>query len=83
MMITILISQQYYNEILILQQQSIYNILNGHCKVPAIFKRPFQQLYQYSCNIARFQGNIFGIFPQYYGAMRLLHIICLQSRLNK
>ena len=32
MMLTILILQQYYNEILILQQHFIYNVLNGHCK---------------------------------------------------
>ena len=69
MMIKILTLQQYYNEILILQQHSIYNILNRHCKVPAIFQKPFQQLYKYFCNIARFRWNIFKIFPQYYGAM--------------
>ena len=38
MIMTILILQQYYNEILILQQHFIYNFLNGHCKVPAIFR---------------------------------------------
>ena len=65
----ILTLQQYYFEILILQQQSIYNVLNGHCKVPAIFQKPFWQLHKYSCNIARFQWNIFEILPQYYGAM--------------
>ena len=37
MIMTILTLQQYYNQILILQQHSIYNILNGLCKVPAIF----------------------------------------------
>ena len=37
MMMTILTEQQYYNEILILQQHSIYNILNGHYEVPAVF----------------------------------------------
>ena len=31
----------YYNEILILQQRSIYNVLNGHFKVPAILQKPF------------------------------------------
>ena len=31
MMMTILTLQQYENEILILQQYSIYNIFNGHC----------------------------------------------------
>ena len=41
MMIKIITLQQYYNEILILQQHSIYNVLNGHCKVPAIFQKPF------------------------------------------
>ena len=41
MMMTTLTLQQYYNEILILQQHSIYNVLNGHCKVPAIFQKPF------------------------------------------
>ena len=54
----------YYK--ILLQQHSIHNILNGYCKVSAIFQR---QLYKYSCNIARFQGNIFEIFPQYFGAM--------------
>ena len=39
MMITIPTLQQYYSEIL--QQHSIYNVLNGHCKVPAIFQKPF------------------------------------------
>ena len=48
---------------------SIYNILNGHIKVPAIFQKPFWQLFKYFCNIATFQRNIFEIFPQYYGAM--------------
>ena len=38
-MIKILTLQQYYNEILILQQLSIYNVLNRHCKVPAIFQK--------------------------------------------
>ena len=32
---------QYYNEILILQQHFIDNVLNGHCKVPAIFQKLF------------------------------------------
>ena len=41
MMMTILTLHQYYNEILRLQQNSIYTILNGHCKVPAIFQEPF------------------------------------------
>ena len=41
MMMTILTLQQYQNEILILQQYSIYNVFNGHCKVPAIFQKPF------------------------------------------
>ena len=68
-MIKILTSHQYYNEILIFQQHFIYNISIEHCKVPEIFQKPFQQLYKYSCNIARFQWNIFEIFPQYYGAM--------------
>ena len=66
MKMTTLTLQQYCNEILILQQHSIHNVLNGHCKVPAIFQK---QLYKYSCNIARFQWNIIKIFPQYYGAM--------------
>ena len=69
MMMIILTLQQYYNEILMLQQHFIYNVLNGQCKVAAIFQKPFQQLYKYSCNITRFQQNIFKIFPQYYGAM--------------
>ena len=37
----ILTLQQYYNEILILQQHFIHNVLNGHCKVPEIFRKPF------------------------------------------
>ena len=41
MMVTILILQKYYNEISILQQHFIYNVLNGHRKVPAIFKENF------------------------------------------
>ena len=69
MMMTILTLQQYYNEISILPQHSIYNVLNGHCKVPATFQKPFWQLYKYSDNIARFQWNIFEILPQYYGSM--------------
>ena len=40
-MMTILTLQQYCNEILILQQHSVYNDLNGHCKVPAIFQKPY------------------------------------------
>ena len=39
-MMTILTLQQYYNEILILQQHFIYNVFNGYCKVPAIFQKP-------------------------------------------
>ena len=39
-MMTILTLQQYYNEILILQQDFIYNVWNGHCKVPVIFQKP-------------------------------------------
>ena len=69
MMMTIFTLQQYLNEILILQQYSVYNVLKGHCKVPAIFKKPFSQLYKYFCNIAGFQWNILEIFLQYYGAM--------------
>ena len=69
MMITFLTSQQYYNEILILQQHFIYNVLNGHCKVPEIFHKLFYQLYKYSCNITIFQRNISEILPKYYGAM--------------
>ena len=68
-MMTILRLQQYYNDILILQQHSIYNVWNGHFKVSAIFQKSFYQLYKYSWNIARFRRNIFEIFPQYYGAM--------------
>ena len=40
MMMTILTLQQYYNEILILQQHSIYNVLNEHWGVPEIFQKP-------------------------------------------
>ena len=40
-MMTILTLQQYYNEILILQQHSIYNVLIGYSKVPAIFQKLF------------------------------------------
>ena len=36
-MMTILTLQQFQNEILILQQYSIHNVLNGHGKVPTIF----------------------------------------------
>ena len=68
-MMTILTLQKYYNEILILQQHFIYNVLNGHSKVPAIFQKLFWQLYKYSGNITRFQWNIIEILPQYYGAM--------------
>ena len=59
-----------------MQQHSIYNVLNGHCKVPAIFRKPFWQLHKYFCNIARFQWNIFEIFPQYYCAMWDLNEFC-------
>ena len=41
MIMRILTLQQYYNEILILQQHSNYNVLNGHCKVFAIFQKSF------------------------------------------
>ena len=41
MIMTILTLQQYYNEILILQQHSNYNVFNEHRKVPAIFQKPF------------------------------------------
>ena len=41
MILTILILQQYSNEILILEQHIIFNVLSGHCKVPAIFQKPF------------------------------------------
>ena len=41
MTMAILTLQQYYDEILILQQHSIYNVLNGHFKVPEIFQKPF------------------------------------------
>ena len=51
MMMTILTLQQYYNGI-ILQQHSVYNVLNGHCKVSAIFHKPLSQLYKYYCNIS-------------------------------
>ena len=37
----ILTVQQYYKEILILQQNFIHNVLNRHCKVPVIFQKPF------------------------------------------
>ena len=40
-MMTILTLQQHYNEILILQQHSLYDVLNGHCKIPVIFQKPF------------------------------------------
>ena len=70
---TILTLQQYYNEILILQQHSIYNVLNEHWGVPEIFQKPLWQLYKYSGSIARFQWNIFEILPQYYGAMWVAH----------
>ena len=71
----ILTLQQYYNEILILQQHFIHNVLNGHYwKVPAIFQKLFLQLYKYCCNIARFQRNTFEIFRQYYGAMWVVPI---------
>ena len=33
--------QQYYNEILMLQQYFIYNVLNGLSKVLAIFQKLF------------------------------------------
>ena len=42
---SILTLQQYYNEILILQQHYIYNVLNGHCKIPAIFQRNILEIF--------------------------------------
>ena len=66
MIMTIFTLQQYYNEILILQQHYIYHVLNGHRKVSAKFQKPFLQFHKYSSNIARFQWNIFETFPQYY-----------------
>ena len=38
-MMTVVTLQSYYNEILILQQHSTYNVLNKYCKVPAIFHK--------------------------------------------
>ena len=40
MTMTIDTLQQYHNEILILQQHFIYDVLNEHRKVPAIFRKP-------------------------------------------
>ena len=37
-MMAIFTLQQYYNAIIILQQHSIYNVLNGHCNVSAILE---------------------------------------------
>ena len=78
-MMKILTLQQYYTEILILQQHSIYNVLNGHSKVPAIFHKPFYQLYKYSCNIAIFQRNILGLIPKSYGAMWVCTTLCITN----
>ena len=39
MMITILILPKYYNRILILEQHSIFNVLNGYSKIPEIFQK--------------------------------------------
>ena len=36
-MMTILTLQQYYNEILIVQQHFIYNVLNGHYNISETF----------------------------------------------
>ena len=36
-----ILTLQHYNEILILQQHPIYNVLNGHFQVSAIFQKPF------------------------------------------
>ena len=71
-MMEILKLQRYYNEILLLQQHSIYNVLNRHCKVSAIFKKPsnsfinilailpdFNEIYsKYSLNITVLGGDL-------------------------
>ena len=50
-MMTILTLQQYYNESLELQQHFIYNVLNGHCKVPTILQDFNGIFLKYSLNI--------------------------------
>ena len=68
MTMTILTLQQYHNKILILQQNFIYNVSNGHYKVDAVFQNPFQQLYKYSCNISTgYFQNIPSILRCYVG----------------
>ena len=47
----ILTLQQYYNEILILQQHFIYNVLNGHCSF---------------INIVAILQDFNGIFSKYF-----------------
>ena len=62
MMVTILTLQQYYNEILILQQHSIYNILNGHYRVSAITFH----LSNNFINILAILQHFKGIFSKYF-----------------
>ena len=61
-MIKILTLQQYYNEILILQQYSIYNVLNGHCKV----LQYFINLSNSFMNILAILQDFNGIFSKYF-----------------
>ena len=70
-----------------MQQHLIYNVLNGYCKVPVIFQKPFWQLYKYPCNIARFKWNIFEILPRifemcYVGSERRKLLIFYRSLLS-
>ena len=68
-MMTILTLQQYYNEILILQQHSVYNVSNRHCKVPAIFQKP--------ATLATFLKYIYiNIFLKYSLTITVLCRIC-------
>ena len=59
MMMTILTRQQYYNEILTLLQHFIYDVLNGHCKVPAILQKRLSNSFINSLAILQDFNEIF------------------------
>ena len=59
---TIRTLQQYYNEIWMLQQHSIYNVLTGHCKVLQYFRN----LSNSFKNILAILQHFNGIFLKYF-----------------
>ena len=61
MMMEILTLQQYYNEILILQQHAIHNILMDIAR----FLQYFRELFNSFINILAILQDFKGIFPKY------------------